>query len=1100
MQLLTAEKRPTRNTNGKMNQPNHPHFPLAILKLCLLVALTVPHTINAQSDKRGTVPCLTITVDANTDNEVLYAAQQLQYFMRRGGLDLPIETSNKRRHKNGTIHIGRLNLNPENSYRMIGDGNRFLLAGSGHKGTLYAVYDFLERFCGYRMYSPEAIVTPDISGLRIPTANVLESPAFAYREVSYYYPNHSQLYADWHRINTLRDRYSDWGLFVHTFKNLVPAERHFDQHPEWFSMRDGKRVRDGQLCLSNPQVLETLCLALSDAIADDTLNRKYWSVSPNDNYNVCQCSECLRQDALYGGPTGTLLHFVNQVARRFPDKYISTLAYQYTRSAPKDFKERPDSNVVIMLCPIEAGREEAISTSLSEASFRQDFDNWHQLTDKIFMWDYVVQFRNFWNPFPNLHVLPSNLRYFHSHGAKLMYEQATGANNKTSWMEPRGYLIAKLMWNPFLDADSLLNDFCNGYYGSAGSYIKAIIDTMTNAVVYHNQRLDIYGYPIDGCETYLTPKRMALYRDLMEKAYAATTDSAVTHRLRYFELSLDFATVELASSGYLYDLFPYNGRHEAVDAMKKMLDRMVDDLNHYGVEQMMEMGISPNEYRDMISRYLEKTFSYGEAYTKKVELRNKPDEPYTCMGAQTLTNGVGGIMDYRDEWLGFFGDTIDATITLGDKPVEIGNISMDFYFYPLSWIFLPEQIDYYISDDKRKWRLVGRHLPDNPEVLATPAIKTFSTDLPPYTKARYVRVVATPMPQIPDWHRATGNPAWLFTDEIVVLKKSQTMANIVPNKAVNGHTTPPFLFIGDTVALISPSYYCDTAKVNEAASLLSHWGLVPLVGPNVGASNSKYAGTDRQRLDDLLWAYKRPGIKAIICNRGGYGTLHFVNNIDPQLFVDNPKWMVGYSDITTLHTLSAAAGGMSIHGIMASGIADCKGEGPSTELLHDMLFGTLPCYHTPPHPCNISGKAKGTLIGGNFFTYEPIAGTPHDAASNEEFILFVEEIQEDFHHIDRLFNALAKRGVMKNCRGVILGDFTDCAAELGYLSVEQMLHQYLKEYNIPVLCGFHAGHGTTNLPLIIGAPVSLEVTPHGGTITFDINTHQQNINTTEAVE
>lgn len=1079
-------------------------FLSSLLLLSLWLLLLSPCAANAQGTgtARG-AKCHAITVDAFADDDVRYAATQLQQLLKEGGLDLPVVTSGRRRYKHGVIYVGHSEISPADSYRMIGDGDRMMLVGSGKKGALYAVYDFLEHFCGYRLYAPDALVVADVSELTIPVANIVERPAFDYREVAYYFPNHSRLYADWHRLHTAEDRSGRWGMFVHTFNKLLPADVYFDEHPEWFSLRDGQRVRDGQLCLSNPQVLDALCGALADAIANDEGDHRGWSVSPNDNYNVCQCGECRRLDSLYGGPTGTLLTFVNQVARRFPEYTISTLAYQYTRSAPKGGLVRPDSNVVIMLCPIEAGREEAISTSLKEAAFRKDLEDWQQLTGNIFIWDYVVQFRNFWNPFPNLHVLQPNLRYFRSHGVCQMFEQGTGSDNVTSWMEPRTYLIAKLLWNPNLDADSLLNDFCNGYYGAAGNYVKNIIDTMTAALVASGERLNIYGYAIDGCEGYLAPERINQYREMMRRAYAAATDSIVHQRLRFFELSLDFATVELAAGGAFYEeLFPEGEKPDKVRQMYSMLNRMVDDLNRFGVSQMMEMGISPDQYRELIARYIEKTFSYSNSYFRPVELRKAPTEPYTCEGAQSLTDGASGILDYRNYWLGFYGDTLDAVISLGATDT-VGHISMDFYFYPLSWIFLPQQIDYYISNDKENWRLVGRHTPENPEILATPMIKTFSTDLDQPTQAYYLRVVATPLPEIPQWHRAAGKPAWIFTDEILVesnpRKTEQPASGNGGRLVVNGG--PQFLAPGDTVALISPSYYCDIEKVRAAADIIRQWGLVPILGPNVGRrANKQYAGTDRQRMDDIMWAYTNPSVKAIICNRGGYGSIHFLGEMDYSLLAKYQKWMVGYSDVTTLHSMAAMVGAMSIHGIMGGGIADCKGEGASVTLLRDMLFGTLPRYHTPHHKYNQHGTGRGTLVGGNLCTFAALSGTDCDATQLQDFILFIEEVGEDFHHIDRLFNTIIKRGVMKNCRGVILGDFTDCPAELGYSSVEEMLHHYLKDYDIPVLCGFPGGHGDTNLPLIMGATVEMKVNMLGGTITFDIDAPSREVRTAKPID
>lgn len=296
---------------------------------------------------------------------------------------------------------------------------------------------------------------------------------------------------------------------------------------------------------------------------------------------------------------------------------------------------------------------------------------------------------------------------------------------------------------------------------------------------------------------------------------------------------------------------------------------------------------------------------------------------------------------------------------------------------------------------------------------------------------------------------------------------------------------PAFLQPGDKVALLSPSYYCDTAEVRQAAALIESWGYVAVVGKHVGnIYKGKYAGTAEERLEDLRRALDDPDIKAILCNRGGYGTLHFINTLPVSHLAEHPKWIVGFSDITTLLAMETNAGLMSIHGIMGGGLARCNGEGLSAELLRDMLRGVMPRYHVAPHPYNQGGYARGILVGGNLCTFAPLSGTEADLARCDNFILFIEEVGENYRNIDRLFNSLVKRGMMERCRGVVLGDFTELGDDLEYSSVEELLHDYLKQYNIPVMCGLHAGHGDINLPLMMGAEVELKVDDSGATLTF----------------
>lgn len=687
-----------------------------------------------------------------------YAATQLQEFLEKGGC----KTTFGGKNPGQTIYVG-LTVEERrgrykaiydslqtDGYAIVGDDRNVHLFGKGEKGALYAVYAFLE-ILGYRLYTPDALVVPDVSRLEMPKCNIVSNPAFEYREVSYYYPNHSQLYADWHHLHTQADRNCEWGMFVHTFNKLLPPYHYYDEHPEYYSLNNGHRSRDGQLCLSNLEVMETLCGRLADTMAAFP-KKKIWSVSPNDNYNVCQCDNCRRLDSLYGGPSGTLLWFVNQVARRFPDKTIATLAYQYTRKAPtSDIKS--DSNVLIMLCPIEAGRQAPITQT--DPTFRKDMEDWSRLTGNLFLWDYVVQFRNFWNPFPNLHVLQPNLQYFRDNGVRMMFEQASGANNITSWMDIRCYMIAKLLWNPDADMDSIMVDFYQGYYGNAGRYVKEIVDTMTAALIQSGQTLDIYGYPIDGADGYLSVERMRLYSSLMGKAFSVRDNANDgQNRLLFFRLALDFANVELRAAGKI----PITGK-----ALKAWAGDMASQLQRqFRVPQMMEMGISPMNYYNEICRFVDKGMTERPLYS--VTLRKPATAPYNTAG---LTDGVAGIMDYRHNWLGFWGDTLDAIIDFGE-PTEIREVSLDVYCYPLSWIFRPQIIEVYLSDDGQVWKKEGSACPPQPEVLATPSIFRFTNEFPTFRTPRYIRVVAVPLPEIPEWHRAAGQKPWIFTDEIIV--------------------------------------------------------------------------------------------------------------------------------------------------------------------------------------------------------------------------------------------------------------------------------------------------------------------------------------------
>ena len=187
---------------------------------------------------------------------------------------------------------------------------------------------------------------------------------------------------------------------------------------------------------------------------------------------------------------------------------------------------------------------------------------------------------------------------------------------------------------------------------------------------------------------------------------------------------------------------------------------------------------------------------------------------------------------------------------------------------------------------------------------------------------------------------------------------------------------------------------------------------------------------------------------------------------------------------------------MSIHGTMSSFLAK-GGTDKSSTLMRDLLMGQVPRYELPAHKQNIVGQASGVLVGGNICTFVPNLGSQADATKGKDLILFIEEVEESMHNIDRQMRILQMNGVLDRCRGIVLGEFTDCGSEFTYESVEAMLHEMLKEYHIPVLCGFPGGHGDVNLPLVMGANVTIDVRNDGATLQFNIDGDQQQVNTAD---
>lgn len=300
---------------------------------------------------------------------------------------------------------------------------------------------------------------------------------------------------------------------------------------------------------------------------------------------------------------------------------------------------------------------------------------------------------------------------------------------------------------------------------------------------------------------------------------------------------------------------------------------------------------------------------------------------------------------------------------------------------------------------------------------------------------------------------------------------------------------PPYLEAGDKVALVSPAYWVPQEALQQAAEVMRSWGLQPVIGPHTNSLNvNAYAGTANERAADLIWALEDDSIKAVVCSRGGYGSIHLLNRIATECYQQHPKWIIGHGDITILLSTIASAGLMSIHGPMAFQIASCQE--PATSLTRNILFGTLPQYKIPSNPYNLVGHAEGILVGGNLSSYSAITGTKFHLPFKQDVILFIEEVEESLHSIDRLFYMLRLQLDFERVKGIIFGTFSSIKYDLQYGSVEQMLIAHLHEYEIPICCGFPVGSNSC-IPLIEGAPCSLDVAADKAVLTYNIKGSQE---------
>ena len=286
------------------------------------------------------------------------------------------------------------------------------------------------------------------------------------------------------------------------------------------------------------------------------------------------------------------------------------------------------------------------------------------------------------------------------------------------------------------------------------------------------------------------------------------------------------------------------------------------------------------------------------------------------------------------------------------------------------------------------------------------------------------------------------------------------------------------------ILIVSPSGAIDISYIERAKQILSSWGFYVEEGKFARGKSGRFSGTEEERISDLQYALDDKETYAIFCSRGGYGLAQIIDKIDFTKFQKNPKWIIGFSDITVLHNALANLGIVSIHGVMAKQLSELSENVESITNFKEILNGNLPEYKIAPHSLNRVGEAHGKLTGGNLSVVDGLRGTPYDLNPAGK-ILFIEDVCEKPYHIDRMLQNLRMGGVLQNLSALVVGQFSDCEEDpLMNKSIAEIIHDAVKDYDFPVCFNFPAGHSDKNLPLVLGANVDLTVNEDGVEMKF----------------
>ena len=446
------------------------------------------------------------------------------------------------------IFVGNTAKAPQKDYRFDEilirmEGGNLILAGHKKRGCLYAVYSFLQDVVGVRWWTPKDTFIPKKPTLVVPDdLNVSYAPQMISREMYHRDAQPTVFSARMKGNGTLTPEYGGAVRivnFVHSFYKYLPPEKYFDAHPDWYSEINGKRQHEhAQLCLTNDEMTRELIKNVLETLRKNP-DAKMIDVSQNDWRGFCTCAKCKAIDDAEESHAGTLVLMLNKVAaaveKEFPDVLVESLAYQYTRKPPKTVK--PRDNVLVRLCTIECSYIQPLDGAQNQ-KFAADMDGWSKLAKYLFIWDYTTNYNDYLGPHPNLRVLAANVRYFIKHGAIGLFEEGEGDD----FCELKNWLLLRVMWEPRLDSEKLIDEFVRGYYGEA---VAPLVKQYWDILIARAEKEKIYL----GCFGMNSAKWLDLaalnqVTDIMNKAVETATrvygaDSAELRRLRKSKMGVD---------------------------------------------------------------------------------------------------------------------------------------------------------------------------------------------------------------------------------------------------------------------------------------------------------------------------------------------------------------------------------------------------------------------------------------------------------------------------------------------------------------------------------------------------------------------------------
>jgi len=709
---------------------------------------------------RGFCP---IILKSNPDSLERRAATVLQkYLTRVYNIDFPIYTDtfvrrsreitigNCARTENTLMIRANAQMNDQ-EYCIKSDGESIALV-AGKAGILYAVYTILEEL-GFRKLSREQVYLPVKNDLRFPEFKRCEKPVFRVRLLDTYEGVDDE-YAEWHKLQPISLKRTRWQSLDPTIFDLVPPAKWFDKHPEYFSLVNGKRISNGQLCFSNPDVVNVIVDTLKKMIAANP-RITHWMIAQNENALFCQCGACSRMVEADGGQSGPLLHLVNRVALKFPWKTIGTYAYDLTSRPPAS--EAPVTNLQIIVKATGTDKSKMIYDEKSPQNHEvsENLTDWYNQHRDIMIWEYINRTDEYLSPFPNLHTLMPNILFYAQRGIPEIMAEGS-KNSGADFSALKSYLVSKLVWNPYIDIDSLAQDFMRHYYGAGSYYINNYLADIKTAFDESKEKLYTDDKPTKGENSFLSDSLMETYYSSLDMALAHVGKEYNQQvHIRMARLGLDYAFLECSRNKYLN-----RGGFYTLDAKNNitikpvtsfLIDNFFDQSSLLGIQKYNAKGLTPEQYKDQL------TMEVNEGYSNHKALHARVVAVKPLPRADDLTDGLLGNTYSTGNWVNIpAGESRSVTVDMA-KARMIKSVSVPVLSNTELNTAIPQKIDISYSVDGKKYAKAV--VPAKSESAQGGKIRKYNAKVG--KNARYVRVEVAQA-------KATPASSGVYIDEIIV--------------------------------------------------------------------------------------------------------------------------------------------------------------------------------------------------------------------------------------------------------------------------------------------------------------------------------------------